>query len=59
MKGNLLPKWMREKGKSKYFYPRLRQEKIEFGNIAWMGDLYDTPANKLWNKLSKKLNKTI
>lgn len=50
MKGNILPKNMRVKGKSKYFYLRLKEEKIPL-NSLWNGTITESPADKLWKKL--------
>jgi hypothetical protein len=56
MKGDKLPKWMWKKGKSKLFYPRLKQEGIKFGQNAWTGDkeqILNSPMNQLIKKLLK------
>ncbi len=54
MKGNKLPKIFWVKGKSKFFYPRLIQEGIKFGEYMWIGKMYETPLDKLYMKLANK-----
>lgn len=57
IKGNLLPKSMRVKGKSKFMYPRLVEEKIAFGVDRWDGTLRESPLDKLYKKLGVKSKK--
>ncbi|MCX6724225.1 MAG: hypothetical protein NT155_03600 [Candidatus Staskawiczbacteria bacterium] len=57
MKGPMLPKWMWVKGKSKNFYPRLKQEGIAFGVNPWLGQMIDSPMSQLIRKLKKELKK--
>ena len=57
MKGQMLPLWMKVKGKSRNFYTRLKQEGIPFGVNAWTGQMLDSPMNQLIRKLKKQLNK--
>lgn len=52
MKGQLLPKWLRVKNKSKFLYPRLKEEGIEFGVDGWNGTIKESPINKLYKKYS-------
>ena len=46
-----LPKKFWVKGKSKFLYPRLVEEGIDFGNHGWMGEMYYTPIERLYDKL--------
>ena len=49
MKGNTLPRALRFKGKSKYLFCRLREEKLNSLN-----DLYEKYfPTKFWNKIKK------
>ena len=50
MKGQLLTKALRVKGKSKFLYPRLKEEKIAFGVEKWDGEIKESPLNKLYKK---------
>lgn len=55
-RGDKLPKYMWEKGKSKFFYPRLKQEGIELSKIPWwVNDSFQSAYSKLYLKLKKKL----
>ena len=57
MKGPMLPLWMKVKGKSQNFYPRLKQEGIPFGINAWTGQMLESPMSQLIKKLRKELKK--
>ena len=63
MKGDKLPKKFWMKGKSKFFYPRMKEEGIEVGK-GWTGEdiskhFERTPIVQLYKKygFTRKLNK--
>lgn len=50
-----LPKKYWVKGKSKFLYPRMRQEGIMFGVDRWDGTIKTSPLSLLYMKLDKDL----
>ena len=50
-----LPKEFWVKGKSKFLYPRLREEGISFGDRGWSGTITRAPIDILFDKLRGKL----
>lgn len=53
MKFYKLPKIFWVKGKSKFLYPRLKEEGIKFGHGLWNGTITESPIDVLYKKLSK------
>ena len=49
-RGEMLPKILWREGKSKYFYSRLRQEGIPYGNTNWDGVIRESPMDMLYKK---------